>query len=198
MVIQEKKTLFKNLAPIGAFYFPNTKIIYVWYADFVFMIIRDFQKNDKRGVEEIFALYWTDSGFLKKLSEKLEMCISQTQEYINKQYRFFVAEENNEIVGIVITRKAPEAMKLYAQTENPAELYVIASKYKHKGIGKELRMKALEEVKKLGFTEMVFYSPDSHKESWSFHNQLGFERVPGVVSFDEEPGGIWRKIQTNQ
>lgn len=157
------------------------------------MIIREFQKNDTGAVEGIFALYWTDSGFLKKLSEKLEMCVQQTKECAEKQYRFFVAEENNEVVGIVIIRKAPEAMRLYTQTENPAELYVIASKYKNRGIGKALRAKAMEIMKDMGFTEVVFYSPESHKESWDFHDQLGFERVEGVVSFDDEPGRIWRK-----
>jgi len=158
------------------------------------MVIRNFQKSDLKAVEEIFVLYWTDSEFLKKLSTKLEMCIGQTKEYIDKKYRFFVAEENGEVVGIVIIRNAPDAMRIYAQTDNPVELYVIAAKYKNRGIGKELRKKAIEEAKHLGFTEMVFYSPDSHKESWNFHDQLNFERVEGVVSFDEEPGRIWRKI----
>ena len=163
----------------------------VWYA--IFVKIREFRDGDKRAVEEIFALYWTDFGFLKKLSEKLQMCIERTKEYIDAQYRFFVAEEDNEIMGVVITRKAPETMSLHIQTENPVELYVIASKYKHRGIGKELRIRALQEAKKSGFTEMVFYSPDSHKESWNFHDQLGFERIEGVVTFDDEPGRIWRK-----
>ena len=158
------------------------------------MIIRDFQKGDKEAVEKIFALYWTDPEFLKKLSDKLKMCIDQTQEYIDKKYRFFVAEEKGEVVGIAGFRSAPDHMKVFAKTNNPAEFYVLASKYKDKGIGKALRLKRIEEAKKLGFTEIVLYSPNSHSDSWGFHDKLDFERVGEAVAPDGEPGQIWRKV----
>lgn len=156
------------------------------------MIIRDFKKGDKEEVEQIFVLYWTDPEFLKKLSNKLEMCIEQTQEYIDKKYRFFVAEEKGEIVGIAGLRKAPDHMKQYATTNNPAEFYVLGVKYKGKGIGEALRLRRIEEAKKLGFTEIVLYSPNSHKDSWTFHDRLGFERVGSAIAPDGEPGMIWR------
>ena len=158
------------------------------------MIIRDFKKDDLEAVEEIFAIYWTDPEFLKKLSHKLRMCINQTEEYINKKYRFFVAEEKGEVVGIAGFRVAPSHMRLYAKTKNPAEFYILAAKYKGRGIGKKLRLKRIEEAKKLGFTEIVFYSPNSHKESWNFHDKLGFERVGEALAPDGEPGQIWRKV----
>ncbi len=53
------------------------------------MIIRDFQKGDQEAVEKIFAMYWTDPEFLKKLSDKLQMCINNTAEYVDRKYRFF-------------------------------------------------------------------------------------------------------------
>jgi L-amino acid N-acyltransferase YncA len=158
------------------------------------MIIRNFKKEDLKAVEEIFAMYWTDQEFLKKLSQKLNMCIEQTEEYINKKYEFFVAEDNSEIVGIAGLRSAPDHMKLYAKTENPMEFYVLAVKYKNRGIGTALRLKRLEEAKNLGFTEIVFYSPNSHIESWSFHDKMDFERVGKALAPDGEPGQIWRKI----
>lgn len=145
-------------------------------------------------MEQIFALYWTDPEFLKKLSDKLDMCVDQTQKYIDKKYRFFVAEENGEIIGIAGLRKAPDHMRLYAKTEKPAEFYVLASKYKGRGIGKALRLKRIEEAKKLGFTEIVLYSPNSHKDSWGFHDKLGFERVGEAIAPDGEPGMIWRRV----
>ncbi|MBI2674414.1 MAG: GNAT family N-acetyltransferase [Candidatus Yanofskybacteria bacterium] len=158
------------------------------------MIIRDFKKDDLEAVEEIFALYWTDPEFLKKLSLKLKMCIDKTDEYINEKYRFFVAEEKGEVVGIAGFRSAPSHIKLYAKTNNPVEFYILAAKYKGREIGKALRLKRIEEAKKLGFTEAVFYSPNSHKESWGFHDKLDFERVGEVIAPDGEPGQIWRKI----
>ena len=157
------------------------------------MIIRDFKKEDLKEVETIFAIYWTDPKFLKRLSLKLKMAIDNSPEYVQKKYRFFVAEENGEIVGIAGFRSASEYMKRYAKTSNPVEFYVLASKYKNKGIGEALRLKRIKEAKKLGFTEAVLYSPDSHKDSWGFHDRLGFDRVGNALAPDGEPGQIWRK-----
>jgi len=158
------------------------------------MLVRNFKKEDKKQVENIFAMYWTDQEFLKKLSDKLEMCINQTQEYFDGKYRFFVAEKNGEIVGVAGMRSAPAHMKVYAETDNPVEFYVLASKYKGQGIGKALRLKRMEEAKNLNFTEIVFYSPNSHSDSWKFHDKLGFQRLGEVIAPDGEPGQIWRKV----
>lgn len=158
------------------------------------MIIRDFQKNDQKAVEEIFALYWTDPEFIKELSDALKIYINKTEECINEKYNFFVAEENDEVVGIAGFRNAPDYFRSYTKTNNPAELYILASKYKGRGIGKELRLKRIEEAKKFGFTEVVLYSPNSHKTSWGFHDKLGFERVGEVIAPDGYPGQVWRKV----
>jgi L-amino acid N-acyltransferase YncA len=158
------------------------------------MTIRDFQKNDLEAAEKIFALHWTDPEFLKGLSRKLHIFIDQTEESISKKYRFFVAENKDEIVGIAGFRSAPDHMKPYATTANPAEFYVLAAKYKGKGIGKALRLKRIEEARNMGFTEVVFYSPNSHRESWSFHDKMGFERICEAIAPDGEPGQIWRKV----
>lgn len=158
------------------------------------MIIREFKKEDKKEAEEIFAMYWTDSEFLKKLSDKLQMSIEKTEEFLNKKYKILVADDNNEIVGIIISRSSPNHMKEFTKTINPAELYLIASKNKNKGIGLTLLIKILEEVKNLNFTEIVLYSPDSHKDSWGFYDGNDFERIGSAIAPDGEPGQIWRKI----
>jgi len=158
------------------------------------MIIRDFQGGDKEVVEEIFKLYWTDPEFLAGLSRKLQMCIKQTEEYINKKYRFFVAEENGKVLGIAGLRGAPDHMRQHTKTNNSAEFYVLAVKYKGRGTGEALRLKRIEEAKKLGFTEIVLYSPNSHQESWGFHDRHGFERVGEALAPDGEPGQIWRRV----
>ena len=71
----------------------------------------------------------------KKLSKKLVDYINNSLKISEQDFKFFVAEEKEEIVGVSAIRKLPEHMKEYAQTERPAELYVIAVKYKNRGIG---------------------------------------------------------------
>lgn len=155
------------------------------------MIIREFQENDQKAVEGIFSLYWTDPEFLKELSGELHLYIESGSK---KDSLFFVAEEDGEIMGIVGFRKLPDYLKPYAQTNNPVEFYVIAVKFKRKGTGEKLKLKLIEEAQKLGFSEMLLYSPHSHDGSWSFHDTQEFERVGEVTPPEDDVGQLWRKI----
>src|SRR3989344_3934143 len=155
------------------------------------MIIREFQESDQKAVEEIFALHWTDPEFLKELSNELQLYVKKTTK---KDSGFFVATENSEILGIVGFRKLTDYLRPYALTNNPVEFYVIAVKYKRRSIGKTLKLKLIEEVRKFGFTEILLYSPNSHSESWCFHDKLGFEKVGEVTPPDDDIGQVWRKI----
>lgn len=155
------------------------------------MTIREFKESDQKAVEEIFALYWTDPEFLKELSDALQIYIKTTP---GKDSRFFVAEENGEILGIVGFKKLADYLKSYTRTANPIEFYVIAVKQKRKGIGRKLKSTLIEEAKKNGFTEMLLYSPHSHDESWRFHDILGFEKVGEVTPPEDEIGYVWQKI----
>ena len=142
-------------------------------------------------MEEIFSLYWTDPEFLKELSNELQSYIKRAP---NKDYGFFVAEENNEILGIVGFKKLADYLKPYVLTNNPVEFYVIAVKYKRKGTGEKLKLKLIEEAQRSGFGEILLFSPNSHDESWDFHDRLGFERAGEVTPPDDEIGQVWRKI----
>lgn len=73
-------------------------------------------------------------------------------------------------------------------------MYVIASKYKRKGIGGKLKAQLIEEVRRIGFSEILLFSPNSHDESWGFHDKLGFERAGDVTPPDDEVGQVWRKV----
>jgi [ribosomal protein S18]-alanine N-acetyltransferase len=148
------------------------------------MIIRGFQEKDQKAAEEIFALYWTDPEFLKELSDELNKNNSS----------FFVAEENNEILGIVGFKELPDYLKPYALTDRPIEFYVIAVKYKKRGIGESLKIKLIEEARNRGFSEILLYSPHTHDGSWNFHDKLEFERVGEITPPEDEVGQLWRKI----
>jgi len=153
--------------------------------------IRELKKEDVEKVQEIFELYWTDEGFLEKLKNRLKQFVENSPEVSKQEFKYFVAEESGEIVGIAAMRKPPEKMMKYTTTDNPVEFYVLASKYKGRGIGTALRTTRIEEARKAGYTEIIFFSPDSHKESWSFHDNSDFKRV-GLTEVDSEPGCVWR------
>ncbi len=157
------------------------------------MISRDFCRDDQEAVEKIYALYWTDKEFLEELSYnlKLSLCIDNKIKNDQNTYKFFVAVEDSEIVGISGFKNTSDYLKQYAKTNTPLELYVLAVKYKNKGIGKYLMAKMTEEAKNLGYTEILIYSPDTHKESWKFYDEFG-EMVGKVIAPDGYPGQVWR------
>ena len=129
------------------------------------MEIRDYSEKDKRAVQNIFAQYWTDEEFLNEITSNLD----------EGGTRFFVAEEDGEVVGIAGFREAPQYLRDYSETKNAAELYVVASKSQNEGIGSILVKKVIDEAKKLSFTEIECYSPETHNRSWKFYEKLGFE-----------------------
>lgn len=158
------------------------------------MIIRNLQKDDVKGVEDIYTLYWSDPEFRERLSNRLMIAVDNTPESIERKYRYFVAEDSGNVVGIIGFRKVPGHMIEFAKTENPAEIYILAVRNRGGGIGKALVEKALNEIRDAEYTEVVVYSSDSHKETWGFYDHLGFERVCLALAPNGEPGQIWRMI----
>ncbi len=157
------------------------------------MISRDFRIDDQESVEKIYALYWTDKEFLEELSFNLKSSLYIGNKIKNhwSTYKFFVAVEKNEIVGIAGFTDTPDYLKQYAKANTHIELYIIAVKYKNNGIEKYLMAKMTEEAKNLGYTEILIYSPDTHKESWKFYDEFG-EMVGKVIAPDGYPGQVWR------
>lgn len=149
------------------------------------MKIRNYNKKDKIAAQQIFAKYWTDEEFLDELAENLD----------DDKIHFYVAEKDNEIIGVTGLREAPKYLRDYAETENPVELYIIASKLQNKGFGNLLALKVIEEAKKLNFTEIECYSPDTHNSSWKFYEKLGFTKH-GIINDPDDgyPGMLWKKV----
>ncbi len=149
------------------------------------MKFRKYNKKDKIVVQNIFKKYWTDEEFLEEIAENME----------NDNMHFYVTEEDDEVVGVAGLREAPKYLRDYAETKNPAELYIIASKIKNKGFGNKLAQKVIEEAKKLGFTEIECYSPETHNSSWKFYEKLGFTKH-GIINDPDDgyPGMLWKKV----
>ncbi|MBI5798473.1 MAG: GNAT family N-acetyltransferase [Candidatus Yonathbacteria bacterium] len=147
------------------------------------MKIRDYSENDRDAVQNIFTKYWTDEEFLSELAKNID----------ERKMRFYVAEKDDAVVGVAGFREAPEYLRVYAETKNPAELYIVASKLQNEGIGSALVQKVVEEAKNLFFTEIECYSPETHNRSWKFYEKLGFTKH-GIIRDPDDgyPGMLWR------
>lgn len=149
------------------------------------MEIRNYNEHDKSAVQVIFAKYWTDKEFLNELTKNIE----------GNQISFYVAEKNDDIVGVAGFRQAPEYLCTHATTENPAELYIIASKLQQEGIGNALVQKVIREARNQSYTEIECYSPETHESSWKFYEKLGFTQY-GIINDPDDgyPGMLWVKL----
>lgn len=154
--------------------------------------IRLLEPRDIEEVKRIFDLYWADS-FRQNLEEKLERYVKADKALALQNFKFFVAEENREVVGVSALRTAPSHMKIYATSTNPGEFYVAAAKERGRGIGKAMVVRRLAEAKKEGYTEIVLFGGETHKDSWPLYDK-NFERAGTATAPNGEAGFIWRKI----
>ena len=155
-------------------------------------IIREITRGDIQQIEDIYALYWPDDDFRKKLCSRLQGYIEQNQEILRQKFLYLVAEESEEVVGVIGMRAILEHMRGFASTSNPAELYILAVKNRRVGVGRALVEKAMEVAKNKGYTELVVYSGETHNESWGFYDHMGFKCVGDAIAPNGEPGKIWR------
>ena len=148
------------------------------------MEFRKYSVEDETEVKNIFRQYWTDADFLEELASELD----------SDNCRFYILEDHGEIIGIAGLRPAPEYIGKHAETKNPVELYIIASKYKNKGIGSFLARRVFEEARRLQYSEILCYSPETHNSSWKFYESLEFEQG-GIIQDPDDgyPGMLWKR-----
>lgn len=157
------------------------------------MTTRELQKEDASQVEAIYDLYWS-GDFRENISKRLNQFVEKSGDIVEQKFSYFVAEEDEEVLGVVGIRKCPTHMLEYAKTSNPGEIYIIAVKKKGVGVGKLLTEEALSELRNSEYTEVVLYSGETHADSWGFYDHLGFEQVGSAVAPNGEQGRIWRMI----
>lgn len=155
------------------------------------MIIRELNKDDVSAVKDIYELYWS-GDFKDNLINRLRGYVENAPEVIQQSFKYFVAENNGEVIGVAGYRNTPLHMIEFTSTAHPAELYILAVKNKGRGLGKMLVDKVKDELVKSKYTEVVLYSGEAHKESWGFYDHSGFERVAESVAPNGERGQIWR------
>lgn len=157
------------------------------------MTVRNYKKQDEGAVKEIFSQYWTDANYIAELIGELNTHVGEEGDHGTNKCRFYVAERDGELVGIAGFRVAPEYLRKEVGTENPAELYIIASKFQGVGIGNLLSQTVVREARDLYFTEIVCYSPETHNSSWKFYEKLGFTKH-GIIKNPDDgyPGMLWK------
>ncbi len=157
------------------------------------MNIRGLESKDESAVEAIYDLYWS-GDFRQNLTKRLKGFVAADQEVVDQKFVYLIAEEAGEVLGVLAFRRAPDRMREFTMTKDPAELYILAVKKRGQGVGRTLAKGALEEIRKAGYTEIVLYSGETHKDSWDFYDQLGLERVGDAVAPNGENGKIWRML----
>ena len=68
---------------------------------------------------------------------------------------------------------------------------LIAVAVKRKVVGSLLRGDVIKTVKREGYSEVIFFSGETYKDSWNFHDATGFERVGPMSAPNGEGGSVW-------
>ena len=151
--------------------------------------VRELKEEDRVDVEKLYYQYW-DDGFEEHLATRTEGFIGNDSDMMAQDFRFYVAENNGELVGIVAYRKVPSHMMEYVITSNAAELYVIAVKQTGMGIGKQLVEKVIQLTKEKGYVELVLFSGETHSRAYKFYLDMGFKEVGDAIAPNGEKGKI--------
>ena len=48
------------------------------------------------------------------------------------------------------------------------------------------------DIYKQKYTEIIFFSGETHKDSWNFHDASGFEQIGEMIAPNGEKGYVWR------
>lgn len=156
-------------------------------------VVRDAEKTDREAIQHIFSLYWNKPEDLEHHLNRLDSFINKDKESIETTLHYLVVEAEEEILGVLGFRDAPQKLIEYSTTSKPMELYVLFMKQKGKGAGRVLVEKMIQIARALEYTEVIVFSSDVWKSSWGFYDKLGFERVVQTPLPDGRVGQIWRR-----
>ena len=146
-------------------------------------IIRNGTEKD---LDDFFELYWISSLEHAQYNEKLDALKSKEQckEYIVNRQRdflkgkdefFFVAEDNNKIIGMITghVAKRDEAEIYVIERVGYIDELCVSPEYRNSGIGKKLMEKLLEELFKKD-VEFVGLGAAYKNVAINFYKSCGF------------------------
>lgn len=158
------------------------------------LLIRFIQEKDLQDIKNILSLYWPEEDLQDRFMSRLTGVVTHDPEVVKTNFVCLVAEDNGAVAGFAGFRKAPEHMLQYATTSNTVEGYILATRPKDIGTGEALVKKALEIMKDTGYTEVVLYSGETHKDSWGFYEHLNFENAGPMTAPNGEAGVVWKML----
>ncbi len=157
------------------------------------IIIRKPVEEDLPAIEKILS-EWTDESEVKKYIERIGGYIKDKTEFNAK---YWVAVDNDIIVGITgICDVLPKIVE-FAKTEKPCELKILylEKDCRGKGIGRTLLSLVEEKAKDLGFTEIMGRSAERYRDTaYAFYEKMGYENA-GVVCAGEDKSKLMRVIR---
>ncbi len=141
--------------------------------------IRIAKNSDLSEVIDIIKDHYADfndSFNLEKFDSDLK---DIEQSYFAKNGYFWIAEDNNKVVGIIaitpINDKTGEIKRFY-----------VRKKFRRQGIGKQLLNVCLEYAQKQGFQKIILWTDIRYKEAQAFYLKNGFEPADKKMFFDAD------------
>ena len=141
--------------------------------------IRKSYPTDAYALINIMDVVWKNefydflpNGILFEMARNVDKRIMHLKDQIIENNRIFVALEDEIPVGYIFYAKA-QGMG-YESAAEIREIYILPE-FQKKGIGTQLFEKALEEIKKLGYTSLILYCPWESK-GINFFLKMGGEK----------------------
>ncbi len=152
--------------------------------------IKTAKNTDLQYIIEIIKEHYADYGDSFNL-EKFDSDLKDIeQSYFAKNGYFWIAEDNNKVVGIIaitpIDDKTGEIKRFY-----------VCKKLRRQGIGKQLLNVCLEYAQKQGFHEIILWTDIRYKEAQAFYLKNGFELVDKKIFFDADKPWTALKLMIN-
>lgn len=125
--------------------------------------IRKAYPTDAYTLVQIQDLVWKKefydvlpNGILMEMNRKIEQRIEHLKQQIEENNRIFVALDDDKIIGYVFYARTSNVV--YNEAAEIRSIYILP-KYQRQGIGTNLMQQVVQEIKKLGFSSLIVYSP---------------------------------------
>lgn len=142
--------------------------------------LREVRESDAARILEIYAPYITDSDISFETEVPSIEEFSKRVKGISKDYPYYVCEADGVIVGYAYANKIRERVAYRYSAE--LSVYVQAA-YQHKGVGKALYSRLLNELSERGFYTAYAGITLPNKNSIEMHAAFGFRET-----------GVWHKV----
>lgn len=132
------------------------------------VLIRKFKISDTLAIQQLINKILNEYGFSSNPNSPIDEDLTRIQEVYGNN--FWVAIDNNQIVGTV-------AFHEVSQTIAKLKRMFVKKDYRGKHIGLALLEKAVEEIKKQGYQEIILNTSPRMKRAHAFYERFGFEKV---------------------